>query len=70
MEMLRKTLFLTLAAVLVTLAMSPKAQAWYHYSYHTNGYGGGGYHYSYHYGGYGGYGGYAGRPYYGYYGRY
>jgi hypothetical protein len=65
--MLRKTLFLTLAAVLVTLAVSSKAQAWYHYSYHTNAYGGVNYHYGYHYGGYGGY---AGRPYYGYYGRY
>jgi hypothetical protein len=55
-QMLRKTLFLTLAAVLVTLAMASKAQAWgcYHYSYHSNGYGGTSYHYGYHYGGYGG----------------
>jgi hypothetical protein len=55
--MLRKTLFLTVAALLVTLATSSRAQAWvcYHYGYHYGGYGGGGYHYGgYHYGGYGG----------------
>jgi hypothetical protein len=43
--MLRKTFFLTAAALLVTLAMSSRARAW------------GFYHYGYHYGGYGGYGG-------------
>jgi hypothetical protein len=60
--MLRKTFFLTVAALLVTLATSSKAQAWgfYHYGYHYGGLGGGGsayggYHYGgYHYGGYGG----------------
>jgi hypothetical protein len=68
--MLRKTLFLTVAALLVTLAMSSRAQAWgfYHYGYHYGGYGGygGAYHIGpaggvyragYPYGGYGGYGG-------------
>jgi hypothetical protein len=57
MDMLRKTLFLTVAAVVATLAMSSRAQAWgcYHYGYHYGGFGGGGYHYGgYHYGGYGG----------------
>jgi hypothetical protein len=75
--MLRKTIVLTLAALLVTLAMSSKAQAWgfAHYGYHYGGYGGG-YHYGYHYGGYGGgggyhyggyhYGGYGGGYHYGY----
>jgi uncharacterized membrane protein len=50
--MLRKTLFLALAAILGALVMSTEAQAWgcYHCSYHSGGYGGGGYHY----GGYGG----------------
>jgi len=77
--MLRKTLFLALAAVLMTLAMASKAQAWggYHYSYHTNMYGGTSYHYGYHYGG-GGYNSgyhYGGYPYgggynYGYHYRY
>ena len=37
--MLRKTLFLAIAAILVVLAMSSETQAWYAYHYHT-GYGG------------------------------
>jgi hypothetical protein len=67
--MLRRTLFLALLAVLLTLATSGTAHAWggYHYSYHYSPYGGFQYHYSY--GAYP-YGGYGGRPYYGYYGRY
>jgi hypothetical protein len=56
MEMLRTTLFLTFAVILMALALPCKAQAWgcYHYGYHYGGYGGGFYHYGYHYGGYGG----------------
>ena len=67
--MLRKTLFLTFAAILMVLATSSKAQAWYAYHY---GYGPfGGVHYGYRYGypygfyHYGGFGGY----HYGYYRR-
>ena len=75
--MLRKTLFLAIAAILVALVTSSDAQAWYAYHYHTGGYGGGGYHYGYggygggyHYGGYH-YGGYGGGGYhYGYVRRY
>ena len=56
--MLRKSLLLNCASLLVTLAIASTAQAWgcYHYSYHRSY--GGGYHYStgYHYG-YGGGGG-------------
>jgi hypothetical protein len=71
--MLRRTLYLTVAAILVTLATSTKAQAWFAYRYGgLGGYGGygaiGGYGYPYgfyHYGGYGGFGGYR----YGYYRR-
>jgi hypothetical protein len=60
---LRKTLYLCVAALLVTLATSSKAPAWYAYHYHVGGYGG--YHYGgYHYGGYGG-----GGFHYGYYRR-
>jgi hypothetical protein len=61
MEMLRKALFLTAAALLVTLATSSRAQAWgfYHYSYHYGDYGADRFAYrGYHFGGYpyGGYG--------------
>jgi hypothetical protein len=57
--MLRKTLCLSLVALVATLGLSAKALGWgcAHFSYHRGGYGGGGYHYSYHAGGYGG-GGY------------
>jgi hypothetical protein len=48
--MRRKILFLGCAAILVLLAMSSDAKAWYTYHY---GYRGGSYHYGgYHYGGY------------------
>jgi hypothetical protein len=78
--MLRKTLFLTFAAILVVLATSSKTDAWYCYHYHT-GYGGygGGFHVGgydrygggYHYGDYDRYGGYGGYHYGGYhYGGY
>jgi hypothetical protein len=72
--MLRKTLFLAVAAVLTTLALAANAQGWfaYHYGGYRGGYGGyrgvyGGYRggYGYHYGGYGYGGGYR----YGYYRR-
>jgi hypothetical protein len=64
---LRKSLFIAVAALLTALASTSEAKAWgcYHYSYHTNAYGGTSYHYGYHSGGvpnygyhYGGYGGY------------
>jgi hypothetical protein len=45
--MLRKTLFLAAAAILVALTASPPARAWYTYHYR---YGPFGYHYRYHYG--------------------
>jgi len=71
--MLRRTLFLTLAAMLVLLASYSLAQAWggFHYAYHYGPYTG--FHYAYRYGGYPGYGGvyrygYRGYPRYGYYG--
>ena len=68
--MLRKTLFLALAAILGALVMSTEAQAWgcYHYSYHSGGYGGGGYHYHYNAPGFGGRGGGGGGYHYGGYG--
>jgi len=70
--MLRKTVFLACAALLLVLATSSRAQAWGCYHYRYGGYGGyGGYHAGYtHYGpvtgfhhystggGYGAYGGY------------
>jgi hypothetical protein len=62
--MLRKTLFLTLAALLLVLVTSTKAQAWgcYHAGFTHVGYGG-----VQHYGrtGFGGYGGYGGFSHYG-----
>ena len=67
--MLRKSLFLAIAAFLVTLIMSAKAQAWYAYHYGGSR---GGYHYGYHYGGGGGYHygyHYGGGAHYGYYRR-
>jgi hypothetical protein len=72
--MLRRTLFLALAAVLITLATSGTAQAWggFHYAYHYSPYTGLHYAYHYSYGGmpYGGYH-YGGYPYAGYhYGGY
>jgi hypothetical protein len=62
--MRRKTLFLTLAALLLVLLASSKAQAWgcYHVGFTHVGYGG-----VQHYGrtGFGGYGGYGGFEHYG-----
>lgn len=81
--MLRKNLFLALAAIIVALGLSSKAQAWgaYHVGYTHYGPVTGVHHYGYtgaHYGGYGGYhyGGYhygsyhsGGGYHYGYYRR-
>jgi hypothetical protein len=76
--MLRKTFFLTVAAILLVLATSSRAQAWYAYHYRYGGLGGyGGLSYGGLYGGYGGihyagyhYGGYGlGGVHYGYYRR-
>jgi hypothetical protein len=59
--MLRKTIFFTCAAILLTLVIPSQAKAWYCYHYgggYRGGYGGG-YHYGgYHYGGAYGGGGY------------
>lgn len=79
--MLRRSIVLAFAALMVSLALSSKAQAWgaYHVGYTHYGPVTGLHHYGYtgaHYGGYGGYhyggyhyGGYGGGYHYGYYRR-